>query len=342
MPKFEDALAAGEVSAGHIDALANAQRRLNDEERLEFNDMKDALLAKAGQSSVEDFDRQCRDLKNMIQSSTGSDADELDAQRSQREVKQWVEKGSGMHLTLLKLDPLSDNKLWTAVGHKLGSLRQQDGNSGVPFRQLQAEAFVAAVVDGADHTPSEPALPEISILVDYSTLIDGLHAAGVCETSNGTPLPVSTVRRLCCDATIAPFVIGSNGAVLDAGRTERTANRHQRRALRAMHRTCAHPECSVVFDACRIHHVVWWADHAGPTDLNNLLPLCEQHHHLVHEGHWTLELDAGRIATWKRPDGTEFHVGPTIDRLPNPESERRSKRKPDQPTKLVPLPTLRT
>ena len=38
--------------------------------------------------------------------------------------------------------------------------------------------------------------------------------------------------------------------------------------------------------------------------LANLLPLCETHHHLVHEGGWNLTIDDQRHVTWYRPDGT--------------------------------------
>jgi hypothetical protein len=69
----------------------------------------------------------------------------------------------------------------------------------------------------------------------------------------------------------------------------------------------------VAFDACRIHHVVYWF-HGGASDLDNLIPLCEIHHHLVHDGGWTLQLSPGRRATWRTPDGTPHFDGGTIDR----------------------------
>ena len=129
------------------------------------------------------------------------------------------------------------------------------------------------------------------------------------------------MRRLCCDAAIVPVVLNSTGATLDLGREQRLASRAQRRALRAMHRTCAHPGCTVRFADCEIHHVIDW-DHHGPTNLANLLPLCNRHHHLVHEGRWTLTLHPDRSITLHRPDGTLHHQGTTIDvtptGLPNP------------------------
>jgi predicted restriction endonuclease len=72
----------------------------------------------------------------------------------------------------------------------------------------------------------------------------------------------------------------------------------------------------VTFDACKIHHVTPW-EHGGPTNLDNLLPLCErEHHHLVHEGHWQLALHPDRTVTIHRPDGTRFFEGNTTNRKP--------------------------
>jgi hypothetical protein len=118
---------------------------------------------------------------------------------------------------------------------------------------------------------------------------------------------------MACEAAVVPIVLNGAGEVLDCGREQRVANRAQRRALRAMYRTCAYPGCDVVFDRCDIHHVIEWI-RFGPTDLDNLLPLCNRHHHLVHEGHWRLRLDEHRIITIHRPDGTQHFHGTTINR----------------------------
>jgi hypothetical protein len=173
-------------------------------------------------------------------------------------------------------------------------------------------------------------VPEATLLVSYEWLA-GFAGDGVCETENGVPLPISTARRLACDAEIVPTLIGTAGEVLDQGRSVRTANRAQRRALRAMHRGCAFPGCGVGFDACRMHHVRWWWRDLGPTDIDNLLPLCEHHHHLVHEGGWELELTRDRIATWTRPDGVVHHHGSTIDRIPSTPRVRDSGRADGEP-----------
>jgi hypothetical protein len=48
-----------------------------------------------------------------------------------------------------------------------------------------------------------------------------------------------------------------------------------------------------------------------------LIPVCEKHHHLLHEGGWTLEFGADRVATWRMPDATIYWSGSTIDRHDN-------------------------
>ena len=144
-------------------------------------------------------------------------------------------------------------------------------------------------------------------------MLNGLHEHSLCETADGIPLPPETVRRLACEAAIVPIVLNSAGEVLDCGREQRVANRAQRRALRAMYRTCAYPGCDVTFDRCDIHHVIEWLRH-GSTDLDNLLPLCSRHHHLVHEGRWRLALDKHRVITIHRPDGTRHFHGTTTNR----------------------------
>jgi hypothetical protein len=98
-----------------------------------------------------------------------------------------------------------------------------------------------------------------------------------------------------------------------------------------MYRMCAHPDCTVSIDECRVHHVRFWR-HGGTSDLDNMIPLCEQHHHMVHEGGWTLTMTPDRVATLTRPDGTHHHTAPTTDRRPTQGTTGLSSRRSDQPT----------
>jgi hypothetical protein len=316
MPGFEDALAQGAIAAGHVDAVANATRNLDEQLLAEFHGCADDLLTDALGRSVDGFERNCRDLARSLiaQAQARSDVDELDQQRQHSTVKRWVDKSTGMCHTHLEIDPVRDRALWAAINNSLATLRQADGNRRTPWPQLEVDAVIAAIGGSGDR------VPEITVIIDRDTLFNDAHVGGICETDNGVSLPVSTVRRLCCDAEILPAVLNGDGEVLDVGRSKRTATRAQRRALRVMHAGCAHPECTVTFEACRIHHVDPWQP-SGDTDIDNLLPLCETHHHTVHEGGWTvheggwtLTMTSDRVTTWHRPDGTHHHTGPTINR----------------------------
>jgi hypothetical protein len=337
MPSFEASLESGEVSAGHIDALANATRHIDEAVRAELVDLQDDLVAAAGQQRVDQFERTCRDLVRHLNSvhAPNADVDELERQRRASRIRRWVDKDSGMHHTHAELDPVRDAKLQSALDAHLRRVRRSEPNSGRPFHQLEVDAFVdsftagvtggspttadtgsSGPVEAVEEPPAEWRVPEITILTDLRTIEIGLHERSICETADGEPLPIDTVRRLACDAEVLPAVLDGRGEVRDLGRSKRTVSRGQRRRLRAMHRTCIRPECTVPFERCEIHHVLHWTAHRGPTDIDNLVPLCSHDHHLVHEGGWTITLAADRTVCWIRPDGTVHHEANSIDRAP--------------------------
>lgn len=321
MPPIESALAAGIVSAGHVDAAASVHGRLSPEVGAEFAARADDLAMRAGVVGVDAFERECRDLARFLQAQHDVDAAavELDRQRANSSVKRWVDRASGMHMTLLGLDPLRDAQMWKTVNARVAGLRQQQrdtDDTATSFTALQAQAFVSAVAAPSTEGGA-PRIPEISVLIDLDALTGRAGRAGVvCEADDGTPLPISTVRRLCCEADVLPIVLGNDGVVLDQGRRFRTATADQRVALAALHRSCVYPGCTVDVTACRMHHIRWWGKHFGRTDLSNLVPVCERHHHLVHEGGWGLTMTEERDVTWTRPDGKVHSTGPSLDRRP--------------------------
>jgi Domain of unknown function (DUF222)/HNH endonuclease len=310
LPALGAALAEGRLSAGHVDAVVAAARRLDDDASQRFAEHAQTLVEAAVALSPEQFERECDDLARNLSGDGGLSRQER--LRRDRNVRRWVDRHSGMCKTLLSLDPLADATAWTAINAAVAAARntnQHDDDR--TWDQLQADVVVDLLA-GARAVGDER-VPEVSLLIDARTAHQGLHDDSVCETSEGHQLPVDTMRRLLCDAVIVPIVVGDDGEALRVGRQHRLATRAQRRALRAMYRTCAHPDCNVASDACRIHHVVYW-ERGGLTDLDNLIPLCETHHHLVHEGGWTLQLFPDRRTIWRLPDGSVHHDGVTLDR----------------------------
>ena len=309
LPPLDEALASGACTGGHLDALAKHTRDLSDDERADLTLVADDLAEHAANEPVGLFDRTAKNLVDRIRSMhrPDSDADELDRQRKRSRVKRWTERETGMKQTLISLDPVRDASLWTAIGHHLARLRAENSSGERSFDELQVDAVLATMSTTVSAGESSVRVPEVVVHVDAATLCHGRHDGTVCETLDGVEVPVSTAQRLCCEAVVQAVVVQPDGTVDQLCRELRTANRQQRRMLAAMYRTCVHPHCEVGFSQCRIHHIEWFS-RGGATVLANLAPLCERHHHLVHEGGWNLTIDADRRISWHRPDGTVWHT----------------------------------
>jgi hypothetical protein len=306
------ALSDGEVSGGHVDAVARARGGLDEAAQAVFDAAVDGLVDDAKLSTVDAFARRCNTAARRAAADGGTGRQER--LRRQRCISRWVDADTGMCITRIALDPLSDAEMWTAINAAVRDAQadmDHDNIEAPGWGQLAADVTVE-LITGARAVDRR--VPEVSVHIDFDTLRGEAAAAGiVCELDDGTPLPPATVRRLCCDGELIPVVVGGDGAVLDVGRARRLATCDQRRALAAMYSRCGHPDCHVAFGHCRIHHVTDWT-HGGSTDLDNLIPLCATHHHLVHEGGWTLTLQPDRTITLTRPDGTVHYDGRSTTR----------------------------
>ncbi|OFE14676.1 hypothetical protein BA895_10060, partial [Humibacillus sp. DSM 29435] len=122
----------------------------------------------------------------------------------------------------------------------------------------------------------------------------GKGGSGSCLS--GDVLSAAIVRRLACDATIIPVVLGSDSQPLDVGREERLVTRAMRTALWLRDKGCSFPGCSTPAQWTDAHHVRHWID-GGTTCLGNLALLCRRHHIYVHDKNLTATItDTG--VTW--------------------------------------------
>ena len=138
MPGFENALADGVVSAGHVDAVANAAKGLDDAARERLGGLADALLSfarvepvsrvRAPLSAAGQTPRRRRRRKRVGQAEGVGVGTPLDRQTT------------GMHHTHLALDPDANAKLWCAIDAQLATIKQLDGNAGAPIDVLLADA----------------------------------------------------------------------------------------------------------------------------------------------------------------------------------------------------------
>jgi hypothetical protein len=115
-------------------------------------------------------------------------------------------------------------------------------------------------------------------------------------TGSGTftytgPVTASTIRKIACDADIIPILLGSQGRILDIGRTTRIFPPHIRKALNTRDQGCAFPNCTIPAPWCEAHHITYWS-RGGPTSTDNGV-LLSTHHHLIHKEQWKIHLKNG-------------------------------------------------
>jgi hypothetical protein len=130
---------------------------------------------------------------------------------------------------------------------------------------------------------------------DTATPLPGEPAGAV--TGSGTftytgPVTASTIRKIACDADIIPVLLGSQGRILDIGRTTRIFPPHIRKALNTRDQGCAFPNCTTPAPWCEAHHITYWS-RGGPTSTDNGVLLCTHHHHLIHKEQWNIHLKNG-------------------------------------------------
>ena len=308
VPVFGEALAEGNVTSAHVDALSNGLKILGEQsERLV--ERAPELLATAQTMTADEFTKFVRRTAQALTDDGG--VSRFEKQRRQTFIRHWVD-AEGMTNLFGKFDPergsivaaLLDAGVEAMFHSGDGEVPIECDSSIEPNDHRRALALVAMLQGRPDgltgiaiggSSCDRPARAEIVVHIDYELLAGGagerqLGAERTCRTSNGSELTVETIRRLACEAEIIPLVLDGKSVPLDVGKSKRLATAYQRRALAAVHETCAIDGCSVKFSHCEPHHIDYW-DNGGATDLNNLVPLCSRHHHAAHEGGWKLSLN---------------------------------------------------
>ncbi len=147
--------------------------------------------------------------------------------------------------------------------------------------------------------------PEVIVVVD-ATQVDGwcvdwglpvdVPARRAARTS--PPAPSSTSSR----SGLPPISIS---AAANGSRTRRSDGCCGRCTRRVRSRAA---RCGSLAARC-ITSGEW--EHGGPTDLDNLLPICNRHHqHFVHDKGWKLKLLPDRTLEITLPDGETMTTGP--------------------------------
>jgi hypothetical protein len=343
-PGLAGALDDGDITARHVDAVTRGAKQLDDERRREeLFERLDDLVDVAAAATAEQFERRVKLEIRQLQSDDG-DA-RLTRQRRSVRASSWTD-AEGMWNLRGRFDPITGVELAAALDRTVQRLFSETTPELCPSDAIEKQRFLAghalarlvrgaASVSSTGSSADSPAgssadspagssagssarcgvgSPEYVVVIDA----DAADQPGpVAEWPIPVEVPASVLAHLAVEAEINAVVV-RNGVVLyapgmlDLGRSTRLASRDQRRALRAMYRSCAIPGCGVRFDRCKVHHIDWWR-HGGLTDLDNLVPVCVEHHARIHHDDWKVELGSRRELTVRFPDGTVRSTGPRVD-----------------------------
>jgi hypothetical protein len=181
-----------------------------------------------------------------------------------------------------RLDKIGMETVLTALAPLAAPGNEDDDRTP---EQRRADALVELarrMSDGGGLPETGGQRPHVTVVVDLPTLL-GQQGAPAAQLDHLGAVTGKTARRLACDAAVNRVITNARSQILEVSRATRTLTSVQRRALAVRDSGCV--SCRAPVAWCQGHHCAHWAD-GGSTDLDNLVLLCTQCHHHVHERGW--------------------------------------------------------
>lgn len=240
--------------------------------------------------------------------------------RAERRVSLYPEAEGMVTLaaTMTAADGVACEQWLTSLARGLGSddPRTMDARRSDLLVGLVTGWIVAGEPSGDVQVvrPVTPGKPLVQVTMDLDTLRgQGEHPA---DLAGYGPITADAARMIAADAVWVRLVTDPlSGALLDHGRTRYQPPAALADFVRARDVTCMFPGCSRTAASCEIDHTVPFPH--GPTSDSNLHSLCVRHHHLKHEGDWTVVALSDGGLEWTNPTG-HAHVVQPRDYRPEP------------------------
>lgn len=309
IPEAGDALDNGTIGGEHLDALDRARKNIEPELHDLFDQCAGDLINRSDNTPVDAFNKQVKRLADRINDDHG--LARAQQQRAASEFRSWTDR-NGMGQVRGQFDPELFERLKSAIARESAAMAKQAKTNDDELA-FGPHLDALALIELVSHGNGAKGRPDITVIVDANTVLNGPHEQSVRETVDGQVLAFETIKRLCCDAQIRSVRLDAEGKPIDVGRQHRTATHHQWAALKAIYSTCGWADCDRPVSWCQAHHITEW-EHGGATDLDNLIPLCSRHHHAVHEGQWSIKLLPDRTLRIFQPNG-RHHATTGPDRL---------------------------
>jgi hypothetical protein len=313
IPALGSSLEAGRVSGEHVDVVTRVLRQLAPAVRERLVESVPGLVPVAEQSSADEFGRAVRAEARRLERD-GDGLERLERQRRAVRFASWIDKLTGMGRWSVTLDPATWAMLEVRLDAQVEAMFHDAHPDGCPTDLIEKQAYLRAhaLLALLNGDGVRVGRPEIVVVEDHTNpQPDGRPDV---DWGVDVDLPREFLEELRPRArqftvTVHDGIVIDAPGVLNLGRTTRLANRAQRRALRGLYACCAVPGCRVRYSRLKLHHVIWW-EHGGRSDLDNFLPVCEQHHQKIHHDDWLVSLGPNRQLTIRMPDGQIMTTGP--------------------------------
>ena len=310
MPKVRERLATGDITPTHVNALANAAEKVGP--HAVENDQ--SLLEAADRMLPDNFDRHARRWpeKKLIEAGL----DPLARQRRAREAKLWVEKETGLGVIMAKLPRPQFEHLRQAIDSHYMHLLHRDGAGGQDPDALRTPKqrladVVVELLTNRDAVTGDFITETVGIKAKASTqlilvapvgVVDGTDPDGPVKIIGVGPVPRRILETLTPDTELAGMIFDRAGRPLWLGRNQRLGNAAQRLAVAVRDGGCF--ECGAPMHRCELHHIKEWHRDRGPTDIDNMVAACRQHHR------W---LETDDLVVRRTPNGyqTQPRAGPS-------------------------------
>jgi hypothetical protein len=325
LPTIDAALKSGKLSYAKVRALT----------RVATPETEAKLLDAAMYATGAQLERLCRGYR------LATTADNV-LPPPERSVRRRDLPGGMVKLDIV-LTPDEAALVLTALDRAREVTREQSDDASAetssedPKRPSRADGMVAlaeSYLAGNVGTGNGGERFQVMVHVDQDPLAPDGILSGTLD--DGTRVSAETLRRVACDCGLVAVVDNSDldragsspacrrrtiaGGFGDPSRVPMTIGRRSRsippairRALRLRDRGCAFPGCTHN-RFLHGHHIQHWL-HGGETSLDNLALLCSHHHHLVHEGGWSVERTADGDLCFRAPDRHELPAVPAQEAI---------------------------
>ncbi|PRY68590.1 uncharacterized protein DUF222 [Glaciihabitans tibetensis] len=134
------------------------------------------------------------------------------------------------------------------------------------------------------------------------------------------PVSIDHIKELACGTGYRLLIQGEAGEVLWMGPKPRLFTEAQKRAVVVRDGpTCSTAGCTKPSRQCNVHHVQFHSE-GGPTDVDNAILLCSEHHHMIHKSPFKIEMHNGKpwilAPRWLNPNQSWKPMGHPRRSLP--------------------------